>query len=276
MIIAQLSDPHIFEPGRSMEGRVDTAAQLVAALHAVAELGDMVAAVVLSGDLVNDGLGEQYDHLGELLGTAIAAGVGPFLPVVGNHDDREHFRALFAPLVPEIGGRADDPVHYVVDRFVAAGGPRIVVLDTTVPGRHDGYLDDGDVSWLNRTLGDAPHTPTVVVQHHPAFMSGVGFMDQYGLRGASHEARVLEGHRQVRAVWSGHLHRHCVSTVGGVVAVGAPSTAAQVWLDLANGGTAYSSEPGAHMLHHVGCDPYVSHVVSESAGERWVPSWARE
>ena len=276
MIIAQLSDPHVFEPGRSMEGRVDTAACLSAALRGLAAHGDRLGAVVLSGDLVNDGRDEQYAHLADLIAPALEDLACPIVPLMGNHDDRQGFRSVFGSITPQIGVSADAAVNYTIDSLVSSGGPRLVVLDTTVPGHHDGQLTPSDLAWLEHTLNEDRAVRTVVIQHHPAFASGVGFMDVYGLDGAQEEVEILSRSPHVEAVWSGHLHRHCTTVVGGVVAVGAPSTAAQVWLDLGSGGTAYSSEPGAYLLHVVGSEAIMTHVVSGGAGDRWVPAWAAE
>ena len=68
-----------------MEGRVDTAACLRAALSGLAAYGDRLGAVVLSGDLVNDGRDEQYAHLAELLAPALEDLACPIVPVMGNH-----------------------------------------------------------------------------------------------------------------------------------------------------------------------------------------------
>ncbi|MEC8730815.1 MAG: metallophosphoesterase, partial [Actinomycetota bacterium] len=84
MLVAQLSDPHIFARGKLMEGVVDTAANLSLALASLKDLAPTPDFVVLTGDLVNDGQPEQYDHLKDVLGSSLDS----FIVAAGNHDDR--------------------------------------------------------------------------------------------------------------------------------------------------------------------------------------------
>ncbi|MDP1806987.1 MAG: metallophosphoesterase, partial [Acidimicrobiales bacterium] len=82
VLIAQLSDPHVVEHGERLLGGIDTAGFLRAAVAHVGALAPAPDLVVITGDLVNDGLAEQYAHLAELI--APLPGPVPLLP--GNHD----------------------------------------------------------------------------------------------------------------------------------------------------------------------------------------------
>jgi hypothetical protein len=62
--------------------------------------------------------------------------------------------------------------------------------------------------------------------------------------------------------------------MGPVTAITAPSTAAQVACDLAGGRTAYTSEPGAFLLHRWGAGGLVTHAQPVTDGVTWHPSWA--
>lgn len=269
MLIAQLSDPHIFEPGRLMEGRVDTAAGLASAIERVRALRPQPDLVLLTGDLVNDGGPEQYRHLAELLSSCDVE----MLAVVGNHDDRDLLVEYLGSQVP--GRLASGAVQY--ERRVEVDGREavILVLDTVAPGHHHGELDDERLGWLADALDRHRERPVLVVQHHPPFTSGIGFMDTYGLRGADRELALLHGHPEVVGVICGHLHRHSIASMGGLTAITAPSTAAQVACELGGGGTAYTNEPGAFLLHRWGSHGVVTHVQPVVAGSVWRPSWAQ-
>src|SRR5215207_9222232 len=158
MIIAQLSDPHIVAPGALLYGRVDTADMLRRAVAEVNGLEPRPDVVVLTGDLVDQGSTEEYDHLRHLL-----APLGmPVFVIPGNHDARDPLRAAF-------GGDgylpADGFLQYVAEDYPI----RLVALDTLIPGKGGGELCGERLAWLDKTLAAAPARPTVVVMHHPPF-----------------------------------------------------------------------------------------------------------
>ncbi len=251
-----------------MEGRVDTASGLSAALG-LAETFDPDL-IVLSGDLVNDAEPDQYAHLAELLSGITRR----LLLVAGNHDDRQVVRDLASSLdsaaspIPSVSGELEYDLR-ILDR---AGGPRFLVVDTVQSGSHGGLLSEERLELLDRQLADGE--PTVIVQHHPPFVSGIGFMDHYGLEGGTSELDVLARHPEVVAVLTGHLHRHAVHIRSGLPVVTAPSSAAQVSLDLHGGPTAYTEEPGAILVHRLDGSSLTTHVQPLRGASTWRPAWA--
>lgn len=269
MLVAQLSDPHIFARGKLMEGVVDTAANLSLALMSLDDLAPTPDFVMLTGDLVNDGRPDQYDHLKEVLGNRLDS----FIVVAGNHDDRAGLRALFPQL--SAVGSGDDPIDYVIDADRDGRSLSLIVLDTTVPGEHAGALDAQQLEWLDRRLDERRDREVLIVQHHPPFRSGIGFMDTYGLQGAEGEAAVVAKYPNVAAVISGHLHRPATASWGGTVAFASPSTAAQVSPSFNGETTSYTGEPGMLSLHWWTEEGVASHVQPIGDCGRWVPEWAK-
>lgn len=263
MLVAQITDCHVVEPGGLVADRVDTAAALRRAIAMVDALDPRPHAVLATGDLVNDARPAQYDHLAELLGELDV----PLLPIPGNHDDRSELRRRFGVLP---AGGPGDPIDYVVD----AGALRLVGLDTQLAGAAAGELTAGQLAWLDRTLAAAPDRPTLIFQHHPPFRTGIAWMDALGLTGAAAEEAVIARHPQVQAVVCGHVHRAIHRRFGGAVASCWPSTGAQIALDLAGGPVAYSSEPAAIAVHRWDGAELASHLVPVVDAERWTPSWA--
>ncbi len=265
MLIAQISDCHIVDPGALFADRVDSAAALRAAVATLNELPTRPDLVLMTGDLVNDGTSAQYDHLMELIADLPA----PVVPIPGNHDDRSELRMRF-PILPT--GGADDPIDFVVD----GGAVRIVALDTTIPGRHDGSLDDAQLAWLDAQLAIEPDSPTIVAQHHPPVTSGIVWMDDVcGFADGELEAHIIGRHPQVEAVVSGHLHRSLQRRFAGTISVTCPSTASQLALALGGGALEYTAQPTGFMLHHWRPgDGLVSHTVPVGDFDAWLPSWA--
>src|SRR5207302_2650478 len=89
--IAQISDLHIKPPGSLAYGRVDTAKALERCVAALNEFAPAPDFVVISGDLADTPMREEYDHLKRLLAPLKL----PFAAIPGNHDSRDMMRAAF-------------------------------------------------------------------------------------------------------------------------------------------------------------------------------------
>jgi len=232
MLLAQLSDTHVLEPGAVLCGVVDTAALLAAAVAHVNALEPSPDFVLVTGDLVDDGSQAQYAHLRQLLAPLRA----PVILVPGNHDDPAALLAEF----PDQRGRA---VHDL-------GPLRLVVLDSRLPGQPGGCLGEEQLRWLDEVLATDRGRPALVAVHHPPFVTGIVHMDGMGLQDAEAFGEVIARHPHVERVLSGHLHRPIQVRWRGTLALTAPSVAHQVSLDLRPDGTAtFTFEPAAILLH---------------------------
>lgn len=269
MLIAQISDCHIMAPGERFGGRLDSAVGLQAAIDAIEALSPRPDLVLATGDLVNDGTPEQYEHLCSLVDRLDI----PLVPLMGNHDERGEFRRRFADRLP--GDARDGPVDGPVDFAVDDHAVRIIALDTTITGRHDGELTAAQLAWLDARLTEQCDRPTIVAQHHPPFRSGVRWMDRgSGFASIDGERAVLERHDHVEAVVAGHLHRSIGRRFAGTVAMTCPSTAAALDLDLVSDEVGYSTEPTGFVLHHWNGEALTSHGVTIGEHVRWTPDWA--
>ena len=212
-LLVQLSDLHI----GGDENGMDPVPRLEAVLDAVRSLPNRPDAVLVSGDLTDDGAEAGYRLARELL-TRIGA---PLYVIPGNHDDRARIREGFA--LPGVG---DDPVNYSVE----VGGLRLVAFDSIVPGQDPGDFPPEQLRWLDEELGAEPEVPTLLALHHPPLTTGVPEWDEINLLAAQREALagVTVRHPQLRAIVGGHLHRVAVSTLAGCPVLCAPSTYWQV------------------------------------------------
>lgn len=241
-LIAQISDLHLKAGGKLSYGVVDTLAALrraVAHLNASVPRPDIV---IVSGDLVDFGQPDEYAVLRpELERLAM-----PYYLVPGNHDDRAHLLAAFAdhtylPKSPEA------PLDWVVDSHPV----RLIGLDTTIPGSHGGQLQDSQLRWLDAQLALRPQVPTVLVLHHPPFISGIGHMDREPFGQAAALERVIAGHAQVERLLCGHLHRPIQRRFGGSLCCVCPGVSHQIVLDLQPSAPAhFNLEPPGYLLHH--------------------------
>jgi Icc protein len=207
LLLAQISDPHI---------RLDDDASqpaLAAAVERVLTLRPTPVAVLVTGDIANSGDPAEHARADELLAPLEM----PVFKLAGNHD------LLGAPL-----------------RYVAeAGGLRIVVCDTSQPGRDDGALD---VEWVAAQL--VPDLPTVIAMHHPPLVTGMTWVDEIAALGD-----LLARSPQVKLVVAGHIHRAATAVLGGCAVVTCASTNIQGALDFEATDMTLAAEPPSILVH---------------------------
>jgi 3',5'-cyclic AMP phosphodiesterase CpdA len=221
MLIAQISDMHVAGADAPVRRFVDTNANLARAITYLQAMRPRPDLVVATGDLTENGLPEEYRLLRGLFDGFDL----PLLVIPGNHDEIE-------PLVESLDShtylpRDGGPLQYVIE-----GDVRVVAVDTTRPGHHEGMLDAERLHWLDATLSAARGVPTLVMMHHPPFDTGIWWMDRSHIRGVDEFERVIRRHPQVRRVIAGHIHRSIHVAWGETLVSVAPSTAHQVQLEL--------------------------------------------
>jgi len=252
MIIAQISDTHLKNGLQPMQ-HVDTGAYLracVAYLNGLPRLD----AVLVTGDLIDDGQPQSYDHVWDILQDLAA----PWFPCVGNHDHRAALRERFTAQVPELA-ECGEFVQYAVERFPL----RLVAADTQAPGHPHGEFCARRARELDGILGREPHKPTLVFLHHPPVHLGIAPMDDIALSesGAARLLEVLQGHPNVMHVACGHLHRSVFTTWGGVPLSTAPSPAHAITLNLDTDDVlGFTMEPPACMLFRFVDDKLAAHT----------------
>jgi 3',5'-cyclic-AMP phosphodiesterase len=245
VVIAQMSDTHIGEPGYRCAGIVDTARLFEQAVEHVNRLDPDL--VLVTGDLVDGGGVGQYAHFGALLAPLRA----PVHLLPGNHDDREALWAAFPKL------STGPSLEQVFD----AGPVRLILLDDVIPDSPCGRIGEVQLGWLDLTLAADPRRPTVIALHHPPFVTGIAHMDTMGLEDAAAFGEVIERHPHVERIVCGHLHRPIVTRWCGTVVVTAPSVAHQIALDLGPEGPArFIFEPPAVLVHRWSDGELVTHV----------------
>ena len=244
-LLAQLSDLHI---GADWGGD-DPEARLAVAVEAVLAMPQRPDAVLVTGDLVDNGTDAEYARVRELLAPLAA----PLHLAAGNHDDRAALRRAF-----DLPGTDGEPLQYAAD----FGELRVVVLDTTIPGEDAGTLDTARLAWADAELARAPDVPTVIAMHHPPLVTGVPIWDELGLAadGRRGLGDVLARHPQVQRVVAGHLHRTMTGALAGRAVVAVPSTYIQGRLDFGARTFELADEPPGFALHARVDGNLVSHI----------------
>ena len=263
MVIVQISDFHVVSAGQLAYGRIDTGAMLARAVTAINRLDPQPDLVIGSGDLVQSGDPAEYAALRAILADLRA----PFLPAVANHDRRSALREAFAALDLVFG--PGPFVQYAVDREDL----RVVVLDTVTEGSDAASFCEQRAEWLDETLG-AANVATLIVTHHPLFLTGVPWMDPPNLDWAGRlEGVVVRRRDRPIGFVSGHIHRAIHAHFAGVTASSCPSTAHQVALDFNARTPRLSNEAPGFQLHRWNGEDLITYTASlERFGEDFAPA----
>jgi len=250
--IAQISDLHIKPRGQLAYGRVDTAKALencVAAVNAFRPAPDFV---VISGDLADTPVAEEYDYLLELLAPLKL----PFAGIPGNHDERELMRAAFPKAAYAF---SSGPLN----QKIAIGELDLMLLDSSVPGKPHGELDALTLQWLDTMLCSSVDRPALVFLHHPPFLAGIWHMDRQNLTNAAELAAIIRRHPRVQLVATGHIHRAALTMFAGVPCTICPAPNHAVDLDLGHlREPSFKVEPPAFHLHSWFAGEGFGHVVT--------------
>jgi Icc protein len=237
-LIIQISDVHLTVDGRmahvqnseTCAGPMDN---LVSGLALLEGTGIRPDLFVLTGDLADEGDATCYQDLSRVF-KDVAAADGPgaiFLP--GNHDARRAFRCHLL----EEEGEASGPINQV--RWV--GGLRILALDSTVPGKDHGYLDDETLAFVQDSLSTPAPDGTLIAFHHPPIPSPIDEMTSCSLMQPDRLSAAVEG-SDVRLIMCGHNHHEAWGNLGSVPVWTSPSSAFRA--DMTNQ-TLFRAVPGS-------------------------------
>ncbi len=230
-----LTDLHVTRVGAPPLYGLDPGERLAAAVADIARRhgpgSDAPAAfAVITGDLTHHGEPEAYARLRTIL-----AGLPcPAHLMLGNHDERDAFRAAFpeAPL---------DDQGFIQQAFATAAGT-FITLDTKIPATHAGGLCRARLDWLAARLGE-DDAPVFLCLHHPPYRVGITAMDTIPLRDADALAEVIAPYRaRIRHLFHGHLHRPIAGSWRGIPASSLRGMSHQVALDFAS----RQNTPGSH------------------------------
>lgn len=197
---ALLSDTHIAADRAQVNRGVKMADHLARVVKQVAALEPRPAGVLLDGDgAYHKGEKGDYRLLGELLRPLAQADL-PVHFTLGNHDQRDHFRAGL------LRGAARSPLASHQVSVVEAKRVNWFLLDSLVKtNATPGELGKEQCDWLAGALDARPTKPALVMVHHDPVWTAAA--RRSGLVDTERLFEVLAGRKQVKALLFGHTHR---------------------------------------------------------------------
>jgi Icc protein len=199
LTIAHLSDPHL-DLSKERLNRLTAVLRQVDALPSV-------DGILVSGDLADHGLPEEYESLFAELRSDV-----PTLVIAGNHD-------LASPLATALAAEGMTPHSNAV---LNLDGVSIIGLDSHIDGRDNGLLNAASLDFARAEISAAAG-PVVVMLHHPPVPIGHHLADEHFALANPQDLEVLiRQFPKVIAVFVGHVHSAFTTTFAGVPVLGSP------------------------------------------------------
>lgn len=209
MQILQITDPHLYGNASGNLRGVETDSSLRTVLDAAFAAAHDYAAILVTGDLVQDDP-SGYLRFASILGNQRV----PVLCLPGNHDEPEAMR------------HALDRAPFQYCGTWSAEGWQFIMLNSYDAGHVGGRLTAGELARLDAALARSPAHALVSLHHHPVTM-GSRWLDGIGLANADEFWQVIDAHRHVRGISWGHVHQSFEAERNGVRLFATPSTCAQ-------------------------------------------------
>ncbi len=213
LTLLHLTDIHMADPSGPTWWDQDAGANLQSVVDTVSNMTVEVAAIIVSGDLVNQPSVANYEAYNQASESLRSMGAPVFLSL-GNHDDRSLFRQCVLGMD---GGRPTDPYYYS-DQI---GGLRIIALDTRGGTGGTIGVDAEQLDWLEHEVTVPAEHGSLVVMHHPPLPTAVADLNAR-VDNVARLRQVLSGHR-VRCILCGHVHFSNVGCFAGAVCATAPA-----------------------------------------------------
>lgn len=194
MKIAHISDIHLTENGSEIWS-VNTLYRFCKAIKKIKGL-DGIDAIVISGDLSNDGSRWTYEFIDQ---TFEEVGI-PTYCCPGNHDNLEMFYHGYKPSFIK---------NY--DEFELCGW-NFIMVNSAVEGMSRGYFNP---QLLSKQISNCSG-PVAIVLHHPPIEQD-GWLNRKLLENRDKFNDIIQHAKNVRLVLYGHTHYHTKEVINGIV-----------------------------------------------------------
>ena len=197
-----MSDPHFTVTGDVLGH--DPKVRLSAAIDHINNHHSDSAFCIISGDLVNRGSLEDYTALKQHLNRLCC----PYLPMVGNHDDRELLKTTFQ--LPT------DCMEDFIQYSQSTPEGLLIGLDTQKTGSDAGEFCETRSKWLKTVLMNSGDTPVYLFMHHPPLPLGLPMQDVDCMQNGEAFLDMIGAFQSVKQLFIGHVHRPICGTMRGI------------------------------------------------------------
>ncbi len=209
--VLQITDSHLYaDPTNSLAG-INTEQSLLHLLDIAKEYILPVDLILVTGDLIHDASPKGYQRL---KGHLLALNAQTYC-IPGNHDDIATMEQHIS--CDKIGTHT----------MSTHGNWALIMLDSAVPGKVSGHLNDQQLDLLKAGLEANQDRHVLVSLHHHPISLGSAWIDQLALDNPDELFSILDQYHNVRGLLWGHAHQRYEGERNGVKLMGSPSTCIQ-------------------------------------------------
>ncbi|WP_125568648.1 metallophosphoesterase family protein [Companilactobacillus insicii] len=195
--IVQITDTHLTprDARPSNHQRVDPYIKLQNVFQDVELMPERPDMVVISGDLVHEGVEFDYAKLRDIIDYQSKRLHVPIYVILGNHDRTDAFYRGY------LGDEPKEKYYY----SIATGLCDIYFLDSTYGNIEQGYISQDQLDWLDNSLKSSDKKMSLIFMHHPIDGPAVTHM-RYSILQNGDKLLDIVRDSNVEAIFSGHIH----------------------------------------------------------------------
>lgn len=209
--LLHITDPHLHADKTTRMRGVVTWDTFQAVLEYIAAHEEQPAAILATGDLVQDESRAGY----ELFRTALEPLNVPVLAIPGNHDDPAVMREVL------------NAEPFQVDGTFRLQNWSLVMLNSYAAGQVAGRLSQSELERLRTELDTNNQRHTLICLHHHPVPMGSRWLDGIGLENAGELLAIADRAPQVRGILWGHVHQASDQQRRNARLISTPSTCSQ-------------------------------------------------
>lgn len=209
--IVQITDTHIIDDGAPSFNDYDTSASLNNVIQEIRLKETDADLILLTGDLVHEPTDSAYQKLADHLSVITT----PLYCLPGNHDDPKKMDYV-------MGANGFD-----MSKQIRIGDWLIILLNTHLSGEHAGELNQEELEFLAKSLNANQECYCLIALHHHPVSINSTWMDAMSLINPDDFFNVIDGYKQIKAIFWGHIHQEFKTERNGVSFYGTPSTCLQ-------------------------------------------------
>jgi 3',5'-cyclic-AMP phosphodiesterase len=210
LLIVQITDTHLYATDTTLFD-CSTRTSFNAVVEKIKSLQPQPDLLLLTGDISQDETVESYEYLQTQLEPL---GISTYwLP--GNHD------------IPHLMNQILGKKPFSNQKSLQIGNWQLILLNSAVAGKVEGYLCLEELKWLNEQLQQNSDRPTLIAVHHHPLDINSAWMDKFKLQYAEDLFSILEIYSQVRLVIFGHIHQEFSQKYQNIDYFACPSTCVQ-------------------------------------------------
>ena len=261
----QLSDTHVCTPSCLIKNNFDSNNALERAIEIINTEDYTIDYVLITGDLVQEGLEDEYIHLKQIL-NRLKQHI-PVLFCLGNHDDIDVFSKVFSDCFAQVLSKSsiasvtypdkEAGLNYSVDFQIS----KLIVLDSSVKGETWGKISKRGLDWLEKILSSSVTDANILALHHPPVSSSSQVMDNISLKNPAELEELVLYYNNIQLIVCGHVHRSIFTSFAKTRIAFCPSVVFQYPIFMARGKSAPTCEqPGFHVHKYNKKSGWITHL----------------